>query len=148
MKLSPNFYLSEFTHSQTASRFSIDNDPPAYILPKLATLAQGMEQVRTLLGNKPLLISSGYRSPVLNSTVKGSKLSQHLTGEACDFTCPTFGGPDLIVEAIIASNIKYDQIIREFFSSSGGGWVHISFSERNRRQALIIDSMGTRSYGK
>ena len=146
MKLSPHFQLAEFVQSQTASRHSIDNDPPAHILPKLATLAAGMEQVRTLLKNKPISISSGYRGPVLNAIIKGSKHSQHMTGEACDFVCPAYGTPKDIVKAIVNSNIAYDQVIQEFFSSSGGGWVHISFSDRGRKQALIIDSTGTRAY--
>ena len=140
MNLSPHFTLAEFTHSQTAARRSIDNDPPAHILPKLATTAAGMEQVRALLG-KPITISSGYRGPVLNAAVKGFKTSQHMTGEACDFICPAFGTPKVIVATIMASDVPFDQVIVEFSS-----WVHISFSDRNRRQALIIDSNGSRAY--
>ena len=143
MNLSKHFTLAEMVQSQTASRHSIDNDPPAHILPKLATLAAGMEQVRTLLKNKPISISSGYRGPVLNAVIKGSKHSQHMTGEACDFVCPAYGTPKDIVKAIVNSNIAYDQVIEEFGVK---GWVHISFSDRNRKQALIIDSTGTREY--
>lgn len=140
MNLSEHFTLSEFTHSQTASRLSIDNDPPAHILPKLATTAAGMELVRELLG-KPITVSSGYRGPALNAAVKGSKHSQHLTGEACDFICPAFGTPKVIVATLMASDVPFDQVIVEFSS-----WVHISFSLRNRREALIIDSTGTRGF--
>ena len=140
MNLSTHFTLDEFTHSQTAARRNIDNSPPAYIIPKLAATAAGMELVRALLG-KPISLSSGYRGPALNSVVRGSKNSQHMTGEACDFVCPAFGTPDKIVKAILSSSIPYDQLILEFSS-----WVHISFSDRNRKQALIIDSAGTREY--
>lgn len=140
MNLSKHFTLAEFTRSQVASRSSLDNDPPAHILPKLATTAAGMELVRELL-NSPISVSSGYRSPYVNAAIKGSKNSQHMTGEACDFVCPAFGSPDEIVQAIMASDIPYDQCIREFSS-----WVHISFSLRNRRETLITDSMGTRKY--
>jgi hypothetical protein len=53
--------------------------------------------------------------------------------------------PDDVVKAIIASDIPYDQIIREF-----DRWTHISVpNEPNgkpRKQALIIDKQGTRPY--
>ena len=141
MNLSPHFTLEEFSESQTAGRKGIDNDPPSLLFSSLSNTAEGLEQVRTLLGDRPIRISSGYRSPALNKAVGGSASSQHVLGEAVDFTCPAFGTPRQIVSAIVASKIPYDQVIQEFDS-----WVHISFSTRNRRQALIIDNGGTRPF--
>lgn len=141
MYLSTNFTLDEFTNSQTAERSGIDNTPPDSMLPTLRQTAYGLELVRTLLNNKPILISSGYRGAALNAAVGGSQGSQHLLGEACDFTCPTYGTPEQVVRAIVGSKIPYDQVIHEF-----GRWVHISFGPRNRRQALTIDKMGTRPF--
>jgi len=70
--------------------------------------------------------------------------SQHRVGAACDFRVPGMT-PDEVVKAVIASDIPYDQIIREF-----DRWTHISVpNEPNgkpRRQALIIDKQGTRIY--
>ena len=51
-----------------------------------------------------------------------------------------------IVAAIVGSDIDYDQLIQEFANKPGQGWTHISFSDRNRKQALIIDSQGTREW--
>lgn len=141
MNLSPHFTLEEFTESQTAGRKGINNDPPSLLFQSLSKTAEGLEQVRTLLGDRPIRISSGYRSPALNKAVGGSASSQHVLGEAVDFTCPAFGTPRQIVAAIVASKIPFDQVIQEF-----DGWVHISFSTRNRRQALIIDNGGTRPF--
>ncbi len=141
MNLSHHFTLDEFTHSQTAARKGIDNTPPDSLLPTLRQTAYGMELVRTLLGDKAVLVSSGYRGPALNAEVNGSNGSQHLLGEAVDFTCPSYGNPEQIVRAIVASNIPFDQVIQEF-----GRWVHISFGPRNRRQALVIDKQGTRPF--
>lgn len=141
MQLSPNFTLAEFILSQTASRLNIENIPSPDVIKNLIVTAKGMEEVRELLNSKPILISSGYRGIALNTAVKGSKSSQHTTGEACDFTCPSFGTPADVVKAIVNSNIKYDQVILEFNS-----WIHISFSPKNRKQSLIIDSSGTREY--
>jgi hypothetical protein len=139
--ISTHFTIDELTHSQEAARRGLDNDPPLHVLDALKNTAYQMELVRLELGEKPILISSGYRSPEVNAAVGGSKGSQHLLGQAVDFTCPTFGTPREIVQRLIDSAIQYDQVIEEF-----GKWVHISFSDRNRRQALIIDKTGTRAY--
>lgn len=141
MQLSIHFTLDEFTHSQTAARAGIDNDPPIDVLKNLQRTAQGLELVRTYLGSAPIHVSSGYRSPALNAAVKGAANSQHLTGQAVDFTCPSYGEPYQIVAALRESSIPYDQVICEF-----GRWVHISFSDMNRKQALIIDQTGTRAF--
>jgi hypothetical protein len=84
----------------------------------------------------------------VNKSVGSKNTSQHTTGNAADFICPAYGDPAKIVAAIVESNIGYDQVIQEFVKSNkpGSGWVHISFSDRNRRHALIIDSSGTRDY--
>lgn len=138
MNLSPHFYLDEFVNSQTGARQGIDNNPTTSILLRLQRTALGMELVRNLLG-APIIISSGYRSPALNKAVGGAANSQHMTGEAVDFTCPGYGTPAQILEAIKGSAIPYDQVITEF-----SRWVHISFADKNRRQTLVIDSNGTR----
>lgn len=143
MNLSEHFTLSEFINSQTASRLGIPNDPPVNLLLAIKSTAAGLEQVRSLLGNKPILISSAYRCPALNDAVHGQRASQHLLGEAADITCPAFGDVLKVMKTIATSTIPYDQLIQEF---GYDGWVHISFSERNRRQALVIDSKGTRPY--
>lgn len=142
MQLSNNFTLEELTFSQTAEREDIDNTPDATVLKNLVYTAEQLELVKQALNNNPVLISSGYRSPKLNKVVKGSATSQHLLGKAVDFTSPKFGSPREIVEAIRKTNIQYDQLILEF-----GRWVHISFTKTNsRKQALIIDKLGTRNF--
>ena len=138
MNLSAHFTLDEFTNSQTAARQGIDNTPSPDIVRTLQRTATGLELVRNLLG-APILISSGYRSPALNKAVGGAANSQHMTGEAVDFTCPGYGTPAQIVADISHSIIPFDQVIVEF-----GRWVHISFSDKNRRQSLVIDGNGTR----
>ena len=145
MKLSEHFDLAEFTASQTADRRRLDNTPPQHVIANLLVLAAGLEQVRSLLGNHPLTITSGYRSPAVNAAVGSKPSSQHLLGQAADFICPRYGSPADIMAAIVGSNIKYDQAISEF-ASNGGGWVHISFSGRGRKQALVIDNKGTRAF--
>jgi Peptidase M15 len=141
VNLTSNFTLEELTFSQTAERTGLSNVPARGILNNLINTAENMELVRNVLEGKPIIISSAYRSPEVNAAIGGSKQSQHMEGRAVDFTCPRYGTPDHIVRAIRNSLIDYDQLILEFNS-----WVHISFAEYNRKQALIIDRNGTRVY--
>ena len=128
-RLSRHFTLEELTFSQTASRKNIDNTPSLEVVAQLTRLAYCMEQVRALLGG-PIRITSGYRSPALNSAIGGAKNSAHMSGFAADFVCPSYGFPLDIVKAISASSIKFDQCIQE------GTWVHISFDPDMRREVL------------
>ena len=133
MQLSKNFSLDEFTFSQTASRVGIDNTPTEEVLENLKHTAENMEKVRKILGY-PILISSGYRSPALNRTIGGAKNSQHMQGEAVDFTCPKFGTPREIVNKLKDYDLPFSQLILEYER-----WVHISFTKgSNRKQVLVI----------
>ena len=83
MKISNNFTLSEITHSNTAKRLGIDNAPNKEDLQNIKNLIRVLIQpMRDALG--PIRISSGYRSPKLNSAIGGSNKSQHCKGEALD----------------------------------------------------------------
>jgi len=141
MKLSPHFSLEELIHSDTATRLDIDNTPSEEVMDNLKFLAEKLEDVRALLHN-PMLISSGYRSYALNDHLGSKRTSAHTRGLAVDFISPSFGTPEEIVEAIVNSDIEYDQVILEF-----GRWVHLAFTpDEPRKQALIIDKQGTRFY--
>ena len=144
MRLSPNFTLDELTISETAARHGIDNTPSQEVIENLKLLALALQEVRALLGNKAILVSSAYRAPEVNAKVGGSKNSDHCKGLAADFISPSFGTPDDIVKAILASPIPFKQVIREF-----DRWVHFAIpapGETPRRQALIIDRQGARPY--
>ena len=141
MRLSPHFSLEELTHSDTATRLDIDNTPTVEIIDNLTYLAGELEYVRNILGH-PMLISSGFRSHVLNNHLGSKRTSSHTKGLAVDFICPSFGNPSSVVSAIVAANVNYDQVILEF-----GRWVHLSFHpEHPRNQALIIDKEGVRPF--
>jgi len=95
MKLTPNFSLEELTFSQVASRRGVDNTPSAKVKDNLERLALFLEQVRKVV-NKPISISSGYRSKEVNESVGGSKTSQHCEGCAADFNVKGMS-PDAVV---------------------------------------------------
>ncbi len=149
MQLSENFTLDELTASQTAARNGWDNTPNASEMENLKRLAQLLEQVRKTLG-KPVLINSGYRSKRVNDAVGSRDSSQHRIGCAADIRVSGMN-PDEVCRAIIASDIQFDQLIREFWDKEkGGGWTHISVTnepnQTPRNQTLIIDRQGTRPF--
>ena len=141
MNLSEHFTLEELT---TTSHRQFDNTPNATEMANLTRLAATLEQVKTVLGGKPVMINSGFRSKQVNDSVGSKDTSQHRIGCAADIRVPGMT-PNEVVKAIIASDIGYDQLIREFDS-----WTHISVpdmpSRPPRKQALIIDKAGTRVY--
>ena len=140
MQLSEHFSLEELTHTDHRE---FDNTPNDVELENLKRMAELLEEVRSLLG-KPLLINSCFRSELVNNSVGSKSSSQHRVGCATDFRVNGMT-PDEVVKAIIASDLNFDQIIREF-----DRWTHISIpnSIHNlpRKQALIIDKKGTRLY--
>lgn len=141
MQLSEHFSLEELTHTDHRT---LDNTPNDDELKNLTRLAEFLEQIKTLLGNKPIMVNSAFRSKLVNDAVGSKDSSQHRVGCAADIRVPGMT-PDEVVKTVIASNLGYDQIIREF-----DRWTHISIpnSIHNapRKQALIIDKQGTRIY--
>ena len=144
-QLTAHFTLEEFTDSQTAARKNLKNVPGenSQARANIQRTAEVMEQVRAMLGNKPILVSSGYRSPQVNAAVGGAKTSAHVQGLAVDFSCPGFGTPLQICKALQPhmKSLGIDQLIHEFNT-----WVHLGLTAGAPRQmALTIDNRGTRS---
>lgn len=141
MNLSPNFTLEELTHTDHRE---FDNTPNDSEKNNLKRLAEFLEVVKTVLGGKPIMVNSAFRSKQVNDAVGSKDTSQHRLGCAADIRVPGMT-PDEVVKTVIASKIGFDQIIREF-----DRWTHISVPNspagEPRRQALIIDKAGTRPY--
>ena len=137
MKLSKNFTLSELTKSQTAVRKNIKNEPSTAHVENLIHLAETVLQpIRDHFG-KPVVISSGYRSPELCEAIGSSSKSQHARGEAADFEIP--GVDNMQLAMWISKNTDFDQLILEFYEPGdpNSGWVHCSaVREGSRGQVL------------
>jgi hypothetical protein len=141
MNLSPHFTLEELTHTDHRT---LDNTPNEQELANLQRLAEFLEDVKEALGGKPIMVNSAFRSKQVNDAVGSKDTSQHRTGCAVDIRVPGLT-PDQVVRAIIASDLGFDQVIREF-----DRWTHISIPNQAggspRKQALIIDKAGTRAF--
>ena len=141
MNLSPNFTLEELTHTDHRE---FDNTPNDSEINNLKRLAEFLEDVKATLGGKPIMVNSAFRCKQVNDAVGSKDTSQHRIGCAADIRVPGMT-PDQVVKAIIAAQLPYDQVIREF-----DRWTHVSIPnsilDKPRHQALIIDKQGTRIY--
>jgi uncharacterized protein YcbK (DUF882 family) len=141
MNLSEHFTLEELTHTDHRE---LDNTPNEAEKANLVRLAAFLEEVKALLGGKPIMVNSAFRSKQVNDAVGSKDTSQHRVGCAADIRVPGMT-PDEVVRAVIASNLGYDQVIREF-----DRWTHISVPNvagaTPRKSKLIIDKAGTRVF--
>ncbi len=132
MNLTKDFTLEEMTKSEAATRhgFKEQFTPNEEIKTNLKLLCENILQpLREKLGVK-ISVTSGYRSKRTNNAIGGSATSQHLEGKAADIKVAGITTIELC-RKIKEFNLPFDQLIEEF-----GQWVHVSYSERNRREIL------------
>ena len=152
LQLSKHFTLSEFTRSATAERLHIDNTPSEDVIQNLRTLCTEVLEPLRVHVCQPIIVSSGYRCPQLNTAVGGVRNSQHTTGQAADLAAPTVDsqGKRLSSEQSLSllrewmrwtiNNLSFDQCIMEHRKNKNGTvthWLHISFSKTRNRQCVI-----------
>jgi len=143
MQLSKHFKLHEFEKSATAIRLGIKNKAGSGEIKNLTDVCyEILEPVRAKFDEKPIIITSGFRSEELCEAIKSSKTSQHTKGQAVDFEIA--GISNLEVALWIQNNCNYDQLILEFWKEEdedpNSGWVHCSFVEgSNRKQVLTFN---------
>lgn len=73
----PHFKWREFIRD-------VDAIPPKEILQNLVKLAYALERLRSVFINKPIRITSGYRTPAHNALIGGEPNSYHTKGMAVD----------------------------------------------------------------
>ena len=133
MNLSRNFTLAELTRTSTG----LPNYPGPVIEASLGALCVGcLEPIREILG-VPMHVNSGYRSATVNVAIGGAKGSQHMLGEACDFTAPSYPGNmrdamTALVAAVKDGRLVVDQMI--YYSS---GFIHVSYRRGTNRNQLL-----------
>lgn len=126
MKKIKYFKLSEFINSATAKRLNIDNMPTFEIVDNLNRLADYLDGIRAKLGI-PILVTSGYRCPMLNKAVGGVANSQHLKGLAADLVCADMKS----LENVLRETGGFDQLIREHRKGCNKYWLHVSVCPHN-----------------
>ena len=127
------FSISELITSDTAARHNINNMPDIRALDSMLELIYYVLQPLREIIKKPMKITSGFRNSEVNRLVGGARNSQHLTGQAADFTIDEMT-PAAVIEIVKKSGIEFDQVINEY-----NKWTHISFNKgKNRKQVLKI----------
>ena len=139
MQLSKHFKLEEFEKSSTAIRLGIKNKAGSGEIKNLTDLCYGvLEPVRAKF-EKPIIVTSGYRSEELCVAINSSKTSQHTKGQAVDFEIA--GVSNLEVALWIENHCDFDQLILEYYTGeANSGWIHVSYKDgSNRKQVLTFD---------
>lgn len=130
------FTLNEMTRSATAKRLGINNTADKEVEQNLIALVDNLlDPLRNLYG-KPIVVTSGYRSPALNRAVGGAKSSQHTTGQAADIRSLTDTRDDNmeLLRALLRSGLAFDQIIAEYVDEKGRpDWIHVSYKRTGNR---------------
>lgn len=136
-KLTENFTLEELYQSPTACRWKIDNTPSEEVIEHLKELCEKILQPLRDVMNR-VSINSGYRCEALNKKVKGSNTSQHVFGNAVDIKTVDMKAAFIY----IMENLPFDQLIWEYGDDNQPAWIHVSYSDRNRREVLRKKTRG------
>jgi len=138
MKLSEHLELAEIVRSESAKRNGISNMPTEEHIINLKELAEHIFEPIRANFRQPILISSGYRSKELNAKIGGANSSQHSLGQAIDIDMDgTINGvTNADIFKYIKEKLPFDQLIWEFGNDIQPDWVHVSYSNRNRKQIL------------
>ncbi len=141
-KITEHFYWNEMLASIEGDKNNIINAPITEAQTEnIITTTNYMETIRTLLGNKAIIVSSCFRSPKINKLVGGSLTSAHLDGLAVDFVCNGAGSPETIVSILrkYEKELKFDQLINEYDK-----WVHIGWGPKNRGEVIKATRLHTK----
>ena len=131
------FSIGELSQSATADRLAIDNTPPHAARTMLTILVeQLLDPIRRRYG-APIIITSGYRCPALNTAVGGVANSHHIVGCAADVTTGSIEQNKqlfaLIIEMQTTHAIRFTQLIAE----NDYRWLHISYVPGMLRNQII-----------
>jgi hypothetical protein len=133
MKLTDNFYLSEFTHSDVANHLGLDNNPEDWQLINIRNICTHVLQPARDFLKDAIYINSGLRSEALNKAIAGAKNSQHMKGQAADIKC--YDNASLF--NFIKNKLTFDQLIWEFGNDSHPKWIHVSYKGIGNRKEVL-----------
>jgi len=136
-KISKHISYKEGTHSNTATRRRIRNEPNEEQLQAMKLLAKKVFEPVRVHFDTPIRVNSFFRSVALNKAIGGSSTSQHCKGESVDIDA-TGNITNKQLFDYIKDNLEFDQLIWEFGTNRNPDWVHVSYTDKreNRRQVL------------
>lgn len=141
MQLSKNLSLTEMIISAEGKRKGISNLPTEEHTSNMKKLAINVFQPIREHFNHPIHISSGYRSSSLNKALKGSKTSQHCSGEAMDIDMDGSSITNKQIFDFIKDSLIFDQLIWEFGTNNNPDWVHVSYESTGKQRKQILKAI-------
>ena len=144
MQLSKHFTLEEMEKSQTATRKVIKNKAGSGEIKNLGDLCyEVLEPVRAKF-DKPVTITSGFRSKELCLAIGSSENSQHTCNNGAEADFEIAGISNLKVALWIQNNVDFDQLILEFWKEGepNSGWIHVSYKDSSNRKQVLTYSGG------
>ena len=144
-KLSPHFTLGEMTKS--SSHPEVYNIPSHEAIANLKRVCGWLEVLRKRynekygVGEEPVRINSGYRSPQLNKAIHGNANSNHMTGCAADIRVS--GMEQALRYAVILmdyadeSKQEFDELLIER-NRYGAIWLHFAVRPANNRRKILF----------
>ncbi len=132
------FTIPELTRSVTAQKRGINNTPTPEAVKNLTALVDNvLDPLREQWG-APLIVTSGYRCPALNTAVGGVKTSHHKLGMAADLVTKenTPEANKRLFETLLKSGLKWTQAIWER-NAKGQTWVHVAYDPANLKSQII-----------
>lgn len=130
------FNINELSDSAVARQLKIDNKPGEEAVKNLTALVCNiLDPAREALG-KPVVVNSGYRSPLLNRCVGGAAHSQHVRGEAADLDAGSLSENKRLFD--ILSKLPFDQLIWERGSDKGPAWIHVSYKRDGNNRGEVL----------
>ena len=147
-KLSEHFVLGEFTKSGSHPEvYNIPSHEAIYNLKRLCTWLEVLRErynAKYGVGEEPVRINSGYRSPQLNRAIHGNANSNHMTGCAADIRVS--GMEQALRYAVILmdyadeSKQEFDELLIEK-NRYGAIWLHFAVRPKdNRRKVMFINA--------
>lgn len=135
-----DFKPEEFFFSETSNIHQIVNFPDDLsVIDNLMLIADKAQLFRDIL-KFPIKINSAYRCLKVNRIIGSEDSSQHIKGQALDFTCAKYGTPEKIFNLLMKAKIETDQCLME------GSWIHYSIKSSDNRNiyAKLINGVFTK----
>lgn len=121
----PNIY------SGVAILNGLKNDPPEEVRDAICELVKCLLQPLRIAYNKPIAITSGYRSPEVNRLAGGVRSSQHVKGEAADCYVPDIY---FLLDILKKSGLPFDQAILYHKKH----FIHLSYKVNGKQRYQVL----------
>lgn len=135
--ISKHISWAEATHSATAKKKEIANEPGQQEIVAMKKLAKEIFEPLREWAGEPIRVNSFYRSAELCEAIGSKATSQHTKGQAIDIDA-TGDKTNSELFHYIKDNLDFDQLIWEFGDDENPDWIHVSYVGPNGNRNRIL----------